>query len=52
MDQATIIGCAVLGAALAFTALLTFWSRRRINRISQEGHRSAREIVKGFNGRR
>ena len=46
MDSDTIIGVIVLAVALTMLIVLTVWSRRRINTISQQGYRSARHILR------
>jgi len=51
LDGTTIIGCAVLTAALVTVTALTFWSLRRINRIARRGSGTARAIAKKLDDR-
>lgn len=50
MDTNIIAGCVIVGCALSAIAVLTFWSRRRINRIADNGYRTVRQTLKGLNG--
>ena len=52
MDQNTIVGCVAIFLSLAILAVLVLVSRRRIDRIGRTGFRSARHILKDFNGDR
>ena len=44
MEIDAVIGCAVIAGALGALSYLVWWSRRTIERIGQNGSRSAREI--------
>ncbi len=48
MDPNATIGCVILGIVLILLVVLTFWCRRRIERIAKSKVRSAREIEKAL----
>ncbi|HET6428194.1 MAG TPA: hypothetical protein VFJ30_07285 [Phycisphaerae bacterium] len=50
MDGQTIVGIAVIAAALAVLTGLVLWCRRRIERIARKGFGSARAIEKDLDG--
>jgi hypothetical protein len=47
LEPDLLIGCIILGAALALHVVLVIVSRRRIHTIAEKGSRTAREILKG-----
>jgi hypothetical protein len=42
----TLIGCGAILAAICGIVVLTFWSRRTIERIARSDSQTAREITK------
>ena len=50
MDVDALIGCIILPVSVVILFVLTFWCRRRIERISHSHSRSAREIAKDLRG--
>ena len=48
MDVNIVIGCILLVVVVALLVVLTFWCRRRIERIARSHGRSAREIEKAL----
>jgi len=50
MSRDLVIGCIILAVSLTLLVALTFWSRRRIERIARAPGRSAREIEKDLSG--
>ena len=46
MDRDILIGCLIIAGALGSLTYLLLWSLRTINRISENGYRSMREIMK------
>ena len=49
MDANVTIGCIVVAAALTVVIALTLWARRTINRIAEDGYRTARETLRELN---
>ncbi|KKN97012.1 hypothetical protein LCGC14_0162630 [marine sediment metagenome] len=48
MDVNIVIGCILLVVVVVLLVVLTFWCRRRIERIAHSRGRSAREIEKAL----
>ncbi|MBN1765206.1 MAG: hypothetical protein JW860_08120 [Sedimentisphaerales bacterium] len=46
MDVEIIIGCVIIALALGGIIALNLWSRRTINRIAQNGYRTARQTLR------